>query len=174
MKRIFTLIICLATIINSCGYGFYGRGATIRTDIVTVFVESWENFSNEGNIEVGIRNGLIDAIVAGGGARLVSDKNSADAVITGKVESVTIAPLSLTSANIATQARVTMVISASLSRRDDGTTIWETRQLAKSGDYSVASSNVGTDFMGAQKQEALTNLCRDVSALLYSLMFSGF
>ena len=179
MKRKVAILLACLFVISGCGYSFYGSGENIDPSIQSVSVGNFINTSNEANIEVLMRNAMIERVIRGGRLTIVASEKDADAVITGNIRSVSIAPLSvMSSSNVAVQARIAVLMDVSFTEKKSGKKIWETASFSKTGDYNIIISSGGSSggamLTGNQKQDALKGIATDASDQLYSLMTSGF
>jgi|GEM_PF-4561457 len=178
MKRLSIPLICLIFLLQGCGYSFYGRksasSGAAPNAVNTVFLENIVNLSSEAHVETWLRNAFLNRLIASRNVHIAENPQTAEATIKISIRSVIVSPLSLNIDNTASQVKVTMLLSAEMISNPDGFSLWQVRNFSKSGEYATRGSSPGTSSGEAQKQEALTSLCRDVSDHLYSLMFSGF
>ena len=80
MKRKVAILLACLFVISGCGYSFYGSGENIDPSIQSVSVGNFINTSNEANIEVLMRNAMIERVIRGGRLTIVASEKDADAV----------------------------------------------------------------------------------------------
>lgn len=137
MKRELILISILYFLLTGCSiYSFRGQGIG---GIKTIAVEPFDNRTTE----FGIREQITDAILTkllGDKTLTVSSPNSADAVLTGVVLSVSDRPLTYEASETVTEYQVSISIEARLTKRGVSEPIWQGR-ITGEGNYPFNSGN---------------------------------
>ena len=168
-----TWIISVALVFSclSCGYHFSQGGENIDTDIRKVFIGPFSNTTGEANVENYIRNGLFSRFRKGARFTPVADKNSADAVLSGEILSITTSHVSYNSLKIAKEDRVSMRLKVVFTRTDNGEVIWINKSLSGREAYTV---EVDTDKTANNKKGAIKKLSVDIADKAYRSILSGF
>lgn len=163
------LILSLA-ILAGCGYNFRGKQNNLPTDVRTVAIPVFENHTGELRIERAFTDETIFQFTRSQMLRVVSE-GQADAVLKGIIKEVKSEDVALSRTQASSQRRLTIVVSATLTRRSDGKVLWEDRALEKNGTYNVASSIQATDL---NKQTAVTQVAKDLAETLHDRVFENF
>jgi outer membrane lipopolysaccharide assembly protein LptE/RlpB len=157
-------------VLAACGYHFSPGGEYIDPDVRKVFIEPFANRTSQANLEDTIRLAITDWFVRGRRFQIVDNEAQADAIFRGTVKSLTTAPLSSRTTNLAAEERMTLTLELSFEDRRTKKVIWKDANFSGTQDYPVASLS---DTETARKN-ALTKLSRDTAERAYRMMMSGF
>ena len=163
------LVLTLAGLAG-CGYNFRGKQNNLPSDVRTVAIPVFENHTGELRIERVFTDETIFQFTRSQMLRLVGE-GQADAVLKGIIKEVRTEDVALTRGQASSQRRLTIVVSASLTRRSDGRVLWEDRVLEKNRTYNVASSIQASD---QNKSAAVTELAKDLAETLHDRVFENF
>lgn len=146
-------------LLPACGYHFPGKAAGLPAEIRSVAVPVFANRTIQTGIETTVTRVLVDRIVAS--KRLaVTEQKSADALLSGTVESFVTSPIAVTSGTqITTEYRATISVAITLTRQRDGKVLWKGGGISEWRNYPVSANLLLTE---ANKQEAI----RQISVLL--------
>jgi outer membrane lipopolysaccharide assembly protein LptE/RlpB len=169
IPRIITLL-TMILILSGCGYGFSPGGEYIDPEVRKIFIEPFANRTSQANLEDTIRLAITDWFVRGKRFQIVDNEAQADAIFRGTVKSLTTAPLSSRTTNLAAEERMTLTLELSFEDRRTKKVIWKDANFSGTQDYPVASLS---DTETARKN-ALTKLSRDTAERAYRMMMSGF
>jgi len=154
-----------------CGYHFSPGGENIDTDIRKVFIGNFSNSTSEVNVENYVRNAFFSRFRRSARFTLVAGKGEADAVLTGKILSITSAHLAYSSSDLAKEDQVLMTLEVVFQRTDNNGIIWMNKGLSGREAYAV---NVSTTTTAANKEEAIRKLSVDMADKAYRNIMSGF
>jgi outer membrane lipopolysaccharide assembly protein LptE/RlpB len=167
----FWFVLFAALAFSGCGYHFPGTGTGLPPDVRTVAIPIFANRTLQTGVETEMAPALSARFISA--ARFeVTDRASADALLTGAVKSIDNYPVAVSGGTVqsATQYRLTMVVEMTFSRPRDGKVFWK-GEVSDWRIYSVDSSLAATEN---NKQEAI----RQISALLaekaYSIILDNF
>lgn len=166
----FIILTTMFLILAACGYHFSPGGEYIDPDVRKVFIEPFANRTSQANLEDTIRLAITDWFVRGRRFQIVDNEAQADAIFRGTVKSLTTAPLSSRTTNLAAEERMTLTLELSFEDRRTKKVIWKDANFSGTQDYPVASLS---DTETARKN-ALTKLSRDIAERAYRMMMSGF
>lgn len=166
----FIILTTMFLILAACGYHFSPGGEYIDPDVRKVFIEPFANRTSQANLEDTIRLAITDWFVRGRRFQIVDNEAQADAIFRGTVKSLTTAPLSSRTTNLAAEERMTLTLELSFEDRRTKKVIWKDANFSGTQDYPVASLS---DTETARKN-ALTKLSRDTAERAYRMMMSGF
>lgn len=166
----FIILTTMFLVLAACGYHFSPGGEYIDPDVRKVFIEPFANRTSQANLEDTIRLAITDWFVRGRRFQIVDNEAQADAIFRGTVKSLTTAPLSSRTTNLAAEERMTLTLELSFEDRRTKKVIWKDANFSGTQDYPVASlSNTET-----ARKNALTKLSRDTAERAYRMMMSGF
>jgi outer membrane lipopolysaccharide assembly protein LptE/RlpB len=159
-RRYRTLVLSLALdgFVAGCGYHVAGHGAdALPKTIHVISVPAIENKSTSFKIEQKLTAATIHEFLAKTNYKIVSDPNSGDAVLTGKVLSVEILPLLFqttttaatattpaTSLAQATAMMITMKCEVTLTQRENDRVLYHTDNFVFRGEYQLATCGAST------------------------------
>ena len=166
----FIILTTMFLVLAACGYHFSPGGEYIDPDVRKVFIEPFANRTSQANLEDTIRLAITDWFVRGRRFQIVDNEAQADALFRGTVKSLTTAPLSSRTTNLAAEERMTLTLELSFEDRRTKKVIWKDANFSGTQDYPVASLS---DTETARKN-ALTKLSRDTAERAYRMMMSGF
>ena len=166
----FIILTTMFLVLAACGYHFSPGGEYIDPDVRKVFIEPFANRTSQANLEDTIRLAITDWFVRGRRFQIVNNEAQADAIFRGTVKSLTTAPLSSRTTNLAAEERMTLTLELSFEDRRTKKVIWKDANFSGTQDYPVASLS---DTETARKN-ALTKLSRDTAERAYRMMMSGF
>ena len=118
----------LAVLVAACGYQFRGKQNNLPSDVKSIAIPVFKNKTNEIRIEQIFTDAVILQFNRSQMVRVVSE-GSADAVLSGTVERVQINDVALTSDDTSRQRRITVWVSAKLTRTRDGKVLWQNKSL---------------------------------------------
>jgi len=138
-----------------CGYHVAGRGPdALPKSIHVIAVPALENKTNGFKVEQKLTAATIHEFLAKTRYKVVSDPNSGDAVLTGKVLSMEVVPLlfqSATSTSTTSQATamlVTMKCAITLTERDNDKVLYHTDNFVFRNEYQLGSTGAATPTQG--------------------------
>jgi Lipopolysaccharide-assembly len=159
-----------AFLVAGCGYRFSPGGEYIDKKIRTVFIDNFANKTSEANVENTIRNSFIDQFIIGGRLALVDQREKADAVFKGSVNSIVTSPLSYQRTGLASGERLTVAMELVFEEEDTHKLIWNNKNFTATQDYSFTDLNT----RDTNRRNALIKLSNDSAEKAYRLMMSGF
>ncbi len=157
-------------LITSCGYQLEGRGVFLPSHIRSVAIPVFENASLEKDLGIVLTNAVTEELNRRGGVKIISEKEGADAVLNGRIESYTFYVIATDQDGQATAYRVEIKAKLSFEDRIRKEVRWEDT-LSKTVDYEVGDSAASTDI---QEIEAVKEASRDFAKTVVSVVFLGF
>lgn len=172
MKKLLIFVFLIPSLlVFGCGYHFSPGGEHIDRAIQDVFVDNFDNFTTEANIENYIRNSFIDQMRRGSRFKVVSSRNLSDAVLTGSVNRIDTSHVSYTSSDVAKEDRVTITMQLNFEEIKTGKVIWASENYTGNDVYAVSSNTTTTD---RNRKAAIRNLSDDMAEKAYRSIMSGF
>lgn len=157
------LLFAVSIMLFSCGYHVAKSSSAIPSWMKNVYVEPFENNSNELLLGAWITEGLRHEFLRSSRFVLTS-RDQAHVIIKGKVEEVEAKGLSYVRYDKAIERSVKVKISFDLIDAATGQSLWGGGELEREEAFSV-----GTDVMKTQGllNEALRKISQDLSEILY-------
>ena len=159
-----------------CGYSLAGRGSFLPDYIRVIGVPTFANRTTLFNLETQMTEKVRAEFIGRGKYRIVQDTQNADAVLTGEVSNVNIAPLSFTGQQLASRYVVTMAARVELRDLRENKVLWENPGLVFRQEYDAQSGQTALDptaFFG-QDQNALERMTSDFARSIVSAILEAF
>ncbi len=158
-------------LLSGCGYHFQGAGTGLPPEIRTIAIPMFGNRTLETGVETEVTRALTAKFVSA--ARLqVTEKASADALLTGTVQGIENYPIGVSGGTIqsATQYRFAVTVAMTLSQPSTGKVLWK-GQMTEYRIYSVAASLAATEN---NKQEAIRQISALMAENFYAVILDRF
>ena len=155
-------------VLTGCGYRFVG-GGSFPAGITSVFVEIFQNKSAEVGLENTITRDLLFEITRKESVVLES-RESAEAILSGVITEVTLAPASRRGETVSVERRATVKMDLKLTKTN-GKVVWTAKGLSANEVYPVGVGNQETE---ENKQDALALLSKRFSEIIYNQLTSDF
>jgi len=165
-------LILTSSVLINCGYRFSPGGEHINPDIRRVYVDTFINDTSEAYVDNFIRNGFIDQFRRSSRFTITDGKETADAVLTGSVKNIIVAPLASNQFDKATENRIWMVVGIQFQDRRSGNMIYLNPALA--GEQSYLTDPTDINKGSINKSAALQKLSLDLAENGFRLLMSGF
>ena len=163
-----TLIALIA--MAGCGYHFEGMGLKAPEGVRTIAITVLENRTSESGIETVFTGDLAYEFTRSKTLRVVA-KDAADAVLGGRVASLSVDTISHTSRYESDERRLTIRLDLALERAD-GTIIWSDRALSDKEAFKVnPSDRIETE---RNKREAIETISERVAEKIHNRILQGF
>ena len=171
-RNIKILIICFfCALIFGCGYSFAPRGESIDTHIQKVYVEPFDNKTAQAQIENYVRTAFINQFIQNSRLKIVESVEAADAIVKGKILSLSIFPLSYRSNSLVAEERATIILELTFQENESGKIIWSSKNITGTVDYTVSDD---INLLPATRKNAFIKLANDTAEKAFNLMMSGF
>jgi len=155
MKNTFIILLC-PLILTGCGvYTFSGHGIA---GIETIAVEPFDNLTAEFGIRDDLTDELIDKLLNSRTLTIAGQAN-ADAILRGKIVSVTDRPLTFKETEEVTENQVTITVEVVLIKPGKSEPLWEGRLIGE-GNYHYRTGSPEEREEGIEK--AIERLVQDL------------
>lgn len=166
-----------AMLSSGCGYALAGQGTFLPDYIQTIGVPLFENNTTVFEIEQSLTQQVRTEFIGRGRYRVVAAETGVDALLTGTISRVTIAPASFTARQQA--SRYIFTVQAAMEFRDLTTdeVLWENPSLSFSDEYDVASGGGGAidaNLFFGQQSNAVQRVARDFASTVVSSILEAF
>ncbi len=171
MKKFLIIYVLILLACAGCGYHVSPGGEHIDAGIRKVFIGNFVNRTSEANVENYVRNAFFDRLRKGGRFTPVSDRNLADALLTGQISGITTAHLAYSIADVTKEDSVSMTLDVVFKRADNGEVICISDGLSGREAFKV---EVDTAVTAENKRNAIMKLSVDMADKAYRNIMSGF
>ena len=173
----FGLLVVLAALsCASCGYSLAGRGSFLPASIKTVGIPTFTNTTAYFEIGQILTEKVRSEFIGRGKYRILPEATGVDALLTGQVTSVSVAPASFTGQQQASRYIITMTASIELKDVQTDTVLWNNPSMSFQDEYDAATAVDVTDptaFFG-QESNAVQRVTTDFARAVVSAILEAF
>src|SRR5512139_2524546 len=162
--------------LNGCGYALAGRGSNLPSYIRTIGIPMFVNNTQLFQVEQVLTERVRQEFISRGRYEVVPTDSGADAVLSGQILSVTVAPSAFNAQQQATRYLIALTTKIEFRDIKANTTIWENQSLVFREEYDVATVGSVTDpaaFFG-QDQNALERVATNFARSVVSSILEAF
>ena len=152
---------------QSCGYSLVGKGTSLPPGVSSVSIPLFKNRAGEPNLETTLTNALKDAFIRDGRISIKNQK-TAEAIITGVVETYGLRPLSYDAQNRVTSYQATISARIVMTLKGSGSTYMRQRvetnwryEVDPSLAVAESSRNLATEKASKKMAEQIVSLVID-------------
>jgi len=165
-----TVALLVFVSLAGCGYHFKGMGLKAPEGVRTIAITVLGNRTSESGIETVFTSDLAYEFTRSKVLRVVG-KDTADAVLSGGVASLTVDTISHTASYESDERRVTITLDLALERTD-GKVIWSDRALSDKEAFRVdPSDRLETDN---KRREAIETISERLAEKIHNRILQGF
>lgn len=157
--RMIFLIICFC---SACGYKFAG-GDIFLPEIKRIHVAVFENRTAEPGLESLFADDLMNEF-SRRSSLILSDKKSADAVLSGEIRSLEIKSLSRKGSNTSLERQVRVLVNMKL-RDSEGKILWSESDMSDAEAYPVLSDTMAAEH---QRGNALAAISKRLAETVFN------
>ena len=167
-KAIAVLVVFVAA--AGCGYHFEGMGLTAPEGVRTIAVTVLDNRTSESGIETVFTSDITYEFTRSKVLHVVG-KDTADAVLGGKIASLTVDTISHTASYDSDERRVIITLDLALERAD-GSVIWSNKSLSDKEAFKVVPS----DKLATEKNRraAIETMSERLAEKIHNRILQGF
>ena len=159
-----------------CGYSLAGRGSFLPAYIKTIGIPTFANRTTVFNLETTLTQKVRGEFIGRGKYQILPQADGVDAVLTGEVSAVSIAPASFNTQQLASRYAITMTARIELRDTRANAVLWENPSLVFRQEYEATSGTSAVDpaaFFG-QDANALDRLGTDFARTIVSTILEAF
>jgi outer membrane lipopolysaccharide assembly protein LptE/RlpB len=161
-----------ALLTTGCGYHVAGRSDSLPQSVHVIAVPALENKTTNYRIEQKLTSATVHEFLAKTTYKVVSNPDSGDAVLRGKVVSLEAVPLLFdTKTGRATTMLVTVRCEVTLTQSDTQKVLYHTDNFVFRNEYEI-STDVASFF--EEQDPALDRLARDFAARLVAAVTENY
>lgn len=166
------ILLAMSSLLGGCGYHVAGKSDALPKSIHVIAVPAIENKTTSYRIEQRLTAATVHEFLSKTKYRVVSNPESGDAVLRGKVLSLEAVPLLFdTATGRATTMLVSVKCEVSFEERETGKALYHTDNFLFRNQYEI-STDVKTFF--EEQDPALDRLAQDFAARLVAAVTENF
>ncbi len=163
---------------TSCGYSLAGRGSFLPANITVIGIPTFVNLTPYYNVEQPITERVRSELIGRGKYKVLPQATDVDAVLTGTITAISVAPASFNQQQQASRYAITVVASIEFKDAKANKVLWQNAGLVFRDEYDLATATGGTVqdpsvFFG-QEQNALERLSTDFARTVVSAILEAF
>lgn len=169
-------VLCVGLSSSGCGYALAGRGAFLPAYIRTIGVPTFQNHSPIFNLETLLTQKVRAEFIGRGKYQIVPEATGVDALLTGEVTNVSIAPASFSATQLASRYAITMTARVELRDSRENKVLWENSSVTFRQEYEATSSNTVIDAAAFFQQDvnALDRMSSEFARTIVSAILEAF
>jgi outer membrane lipopolysaccharide assembly protein LptE/RlpB len=172
MKRfprsaLFLLVVTLA----GCGYSLVGRGSNIPEEVRRVQLVPLENATPRSQVDQILTRALTTELVNRRRFEVMSAAEGSDAVLTGKVTSFTLSPVTFDAEGRATEYEIAIVVSVTFKQVGTDVLLYGNDNYLFRSSYEVKASELGFQD---RETPAIEATAKDFAESLVTDLLEGF
>jgi hypothetical protein len=160
----------------SCGYALAGRGSFLPPYIKTLGIPMFGNATPYQSVEQVFTQKVRLEFQSSRRYTIVPSDEGVDGVVRGEIQSISLNPVSLNAAQLASRFRVTVIVKVKFEDVRAQKTLWENPALSFSDEYELASNSTGGDvsaFVGNERV-AMDRMSTDFARSVVSAILEAF
>jgi len=177
-RRLFVPLALVASVLSlaGCGYALAGRGSFLPERIRAIGIPIFTNTTPYFDLEQLFTERVRSELIGRGRYKILPEATGVDAVLTGQIVSLEVAPVSFTREQQA--SRYVATITASIELRDtlDDRVLWRNASLVFRDEFDAASGDNADDpaaFFG-QSTNAMQRLSTEFARTVISSILEAF
>jgi hypothetical protein len=169
-------ILCVDLISTGCGYALAGRGSFLPPYIRTIGVPTFQNRSTVFNLETLLTQKVRAEFIGRGKYQIVPEATGVDALLTGEVTNVSIAPASFSATQLASRYAIIMTARVELRDIRENKLLWENSSVTFRQEYEATSDNTVIDAATFFQQDvnALDRMSGEFARTIVSAILEAF
>jgi hypothetical protein len=173
---LFTIACAAAASIASCGYSLAGRGSFLPATVKTIGIPVFTNNTSVFDVERVLTQRVRTEFMGRGKFTILPQAAGADAVLTGEIIGLTIAPSGFNAQQQATRYAATLTVKIEFRDVKNDKVLWSNSAMIFREEYDVTTVAPGVDptlFFG-QNTNALDRLANDFARTVVSAILEAF
>jgi hypothetical protein len=160
----------------SCGYALAGRGSFLPAYIKTLGIPMFGNATPYQTVEQVFTQKVRLEFQSSRRYTVVPTDQGVDGVVRGEIQSISLQPVGVNDQQLASRARVTVMVKVKFDDVKESKTLWENPALSFSDEYELANPSAGQDvsaFVGNDRI-AMDRLSTDFARTVVSAILEAF
>ena len=160
----------------SCGYALAGCGSFLPAYIKTLGIPMFGNATPYQTVEQVFTQKVRLEFQSSRRYTVVPTDEGVDGVVRGEIQSISLQPVGVNDQQLASRARVTVMVKVKFDDVKESKTLWENPALSFSDEYELANPSAGQDvsaFVGNDRI-AMDRLSTDFARTVVSAILEAF
>ena len=178
MKRSLCLVVLWLSLASSgCGYALAGRGSFLPTDITVVGIPPLVNRTTFFDVEQILTEKIRNEFIGRGKYRVVPAAAGADAVLNAEIVSITLAPIALTSTQLASRYQFVLTMKVDFVDARVNKSLWANEALSFTGEYDLtanAGNTIDASSFADQQRSAFDRMATDAARQVVTAIVEAF
>lgn len=177
MNRRHFLAVLASVSASSCGYALSGRGSFLPAYIRVLGIPMFGNATPFQLVEQVFTQKVRLEFQSRRRYTVVPTDQGADGIVRGEISSISLTPVSLTDAQLASRVRITVIVKIAFEDVKAQKVLWENPALSFSDEYELANPGTGggdvSAFIGNERV-AMSRLSDDFARSVVSAILEAF
>jgi hypothetical protein len=159
-----------------CGYALAGRGSFLPAYIKTIGIPTFANRTTIFNLETMLTDKVRAEFIGRGKYQILPQSTDVDALLTGEITGVSIAPSSFSTTQIASRYAITVTAKVELRDVREAKILWENPSIFFRQEYEATSGTSVTDPSAFFQQDlnALDRMSGEFARTIVSAILEAF
>jgi hypothetical protein len=169
-------VIAAGIAVPGCGYSLAGRGSFLPASIRIIGIPTFVNNTSLFEVEKRITEKVRSEFIGRGRYTIQPDANAVDALLTGEISSIIVAPAAITEDRQASRYVITVATKIEFKDVKADKVLWANPYLTFREDYELSNTASVTDptaFLG-QDVNALDRLATELARSIVSAILEAF
>jgi Lipopolysaccharide-assembly len=176
-RTLLSLVVAVLTLASSgCGYSLAGRGTFLPPYIKRIGVPMFVNNSGVFDVERRVTQRVQTEFIGRGKYTIVPDSTGVDALLSGEISSITLAPAAFNTQQQATRYALTLTAKVEFKDLTTNKVLWQNPSMQYREEFDVSSTTNSLDptaFFG-QDVNALDRMANEFARALVSAILEAF
>jgi len=161
---------------SSCGYSLAGHGSFLPAYVKTIGVPTFVNRTTVFNLETLLTQKVRAEFIGRGKYQILPQNSGVDALLTGEVTNVNIAPASFNPQQLASRYAITMTARIELRDMRENKVLWENPSVLFRQEYEATSGRTASDPAAFFQQDttALERMSTEFARTIVSAILEAF
>ena len=178
MRYALCLFLCALVVFSStaCGYTLAGRGSFLPAYIKTIGIPMFTNRTTVFNLETMLTQKVRAEFIGRGKYQILPEGSGVDALLTGDVTAVSVAPASFNPQQLASRYAITMTARIELRDVRENKVLWENPAVTFRQEYEATSGRTAADPAAFFQQDttALERMSTEFARTIVSAILEAF
>lgn len=169
-------LLLLALSSSGCGYTLAGHGTFLPAYIKRIGIPTFTNNSTVFNVEQNVTQKVRAEFIGRGKYTIVPDSTGVDALLTGEISAITLAPAALNAQQQATRYALTLVAKVEFKDMKANKVLWQNPSMQYREEFDVTTTSNTLDpsaYLG-QNVNALDRMTSEFARALVSAILEAF
>ena len=159
-----------------CGYSLAGRGSFLPAYIKTIGVPVFVNRTVVFNLETLVTQKVRSEFIGRGKYQILPEATGVDALLSGEITAVTLAPSTFNSSQLASRYTIAMVAKIELRDQRENKVLWENANVMFREEYDATAGRTVSDPAAFFQQDtnALERMSTEFARTIVSAILEAF